>query len=257
MHVKKQFGQHFLRDKRILGRIARAANLSRRDAVLEIGPGTGTLTEILASRAKAVIAIEKDRDLIPILKEKFVKIPHVLIIQGDALLADPRTYGLKDRSYTIVANIPYYITGRLLRLMFAKWPKPKLAVLMLQKEVAERILAKPPHMNLLSLSVQYWAEPAIVGRVSKNAFSPRPKVDSAMLRLVPRKGVNTQASRRFSETIRLGFSHPRKLLVKNLSARHPKDKLLGVFILLGVPHSARASELSLKEWLRLARALEQ
>src|SRR3989344_3180155 len=185
---KKYLGQHFLKNKKILEEMARAAELSKKDIVLEVGPGRGTLTEILAARAKKVIAVEKDRDLIPVLREKFRDYKNAEIIEGDILAkaVKPPLGGLTAKSYKIVANIPYYITSRFLRIFLSNSKvRPKLMVLMLQKEVAERICAKPPRMSLLALSVQLYAKPEIIRRVSKGQFSPPPKVDSAIIKITP------------------------------------------------------------------------
>ena len=156
---KKILGQHFLKNKKILEEMARSAEISKKDIVLEVGPGLGSLTEILAERAGKVIAIEKDRELIPILREKFKKIKNMEIIEGDIL----KIKNLKLENYKIVANIPYYITSRFLRLFLSQTRfGPKLMVLMVQKEVAERICAKPNKMNLLALSVQSYAKAEII-----------------------------------------------------------------------------------------------
>ncbi len=172
---KKFLGQHFLKNKKILEEMARAAELSKNDVVWEVGPGTGTLTEVLVLRAKKVIAVEKDRELIPLLQEKFGGRKNIKIIYGDILKFDMAA--LKLKNYKIVANIPYYITSRFLRLFLSETKfRPKLMVLMVQKEVAERICAKPPRMNLLALSVQAYAEPEIIRRVSKNFFRLRLKL---------------------------------------------------------------------------------
>src|SRR3989338_7898477 len=156
---KKILGQHFLKNKKILEEMARSAEIS-----------------------KKVIVIEKDRELIPILREKFKKIKNMEIIEGDIL----KIKNLKLENYKIVANIPYYITSRFLRLFLSQTRfGPKLMVLMVQKEVAERICAKPNKMNLLALSVQSYAKAEIIRYVSKNFFSPPPKVDSAIIKITP------------------------------------------------------------------------
>src|SRR3989344_9199966 len=182
---KKYLGQHFLKNKKILEEMARSAEVSKQDIVLEVGPGLGSLTEILVERAGKIIAVEKDRDLIPYLQEKFRNQKNIKIIQGDILkLPSLRRRGFGEVNYKIVANIPYYITSRFLRIFLSNSKvRLKLMVLMVQKEVAERICAKPPKMNLLALSVQAYARPEIIRRVPKNFFSPPPKVDSAILKL--------------------------------------------------------------------------
>src|SRR3989344_3391353 len=164
---KKFLGQNFLSNKNILEVMADAAELTKRDVVLEIGPGLGSLTEILAERAKKVIAVEKDRDLIPILRTKFADKQNVEIIEGDILTINPPLGGLAAKSYKIVANIPYYITSHFLRLFLSEnnppvGGRPKLMVLMIQKEVAERIVAKDGKESLLSLSVKAYGKPEFI-----------------------------------------------------------------------------------------------
>ena len=179
--MNKRLGQHFLKNKKILEEMARTAEITKNDIVLEVGPGLGSLTEILATRAKKVIAVEKDCDLIPILRDKFLNYKNVEIIAGDILQIFNQF-----KNYKIVANIPYYITSRFLRLFLSETKfRTKLMVLMVQKEVAERICAKPPRMNLLALSVQLYAKPEIIRKVSRGQFSPPPKVDSAIIKLTP------------------------------------------------------------------------
>src|SRR3989344_1984409 len=191
---KKSLGQNWLINPRILDKITVAANISKKDLVIEIGPGTGNLTEKLAQKAGLVVAIEKDRRLIDILKGKFKNQANIKIIESDILTLGIETlnengkFRIEDYHYKVVANIPYYITSRFLRKIFEEWPKPELIVLTIQKEVARRIMAKPPHMNLLALSVQYYSEPEIINYVSKGNFRPIPKVDSAIIRLIPKKG---------------------------------------------------------------------
>src|SRR3990167_7847184 len=167
MLPKKYLGQHFLKNKKILEEIARLAELSKKDIVLEIGPGHGELTEFLAQAAGKVIAVEKDRELIPFLEEKFKNQKNVKIISGDIL----KIRNLRVKNYKIVANIPYYIASRFLRTFLEANPptggKPKFMVLMVQYEVAKRICAKPPEMNLLALSVQAYGQPKFIRKVSR------------------------------------------------------------------------------------------
>ncbi|MFN3302081.1 MAG: 16S rRNA (adenine(1518)-N(6)/adenine(1519)-N(6))-dimethyltransferase RsmA, partial [Patescibacteria group bacterium] len=162
----------------------KSANLSKDDVVLEIGPGTGILTLELAKRAKKVIAVEKDEKMIEILKDvlKNSGIQNVQIIKGDILKLLTSHFQLPT-SFKVVGNIPYYLTSRLLRNLLELKKKPKLIVLMVQKEVAQRICAKPPKMNLLAVSVQFYGKPEIVSYVSKKSFWPRPKVDSAIIKI--------------------------------------------------------------------------
>jgi len=230
---KKRLGQHFL----ILEEIARAAELSKRDIVLEVGPGHGELTEFLAASAGKVIAVEKDHELTLFLKEKFKNYKNVEIVEGDIL----KIGKLKIENYKVAANLPYYITSRFLRAFLEAKNKPKLMVLMVQYEVAKRICAKPPGMNLLALSVQAYARPKFIRKVSKKYFFPPPKVDSAIIKLL-----NIECSTcstlppKFWKVVRLAFQQKRKML------RH-----------LSVPkkyETKRPQELSLEDWLKIIRS---
>ena len=237
---RRRLGQYFLNNKKILEEMARAAELSKKDIVLEVGPGTGSLTEILAARAGKVIATEKDRDLIPVLREKFKDYKNMEIIQGDILAkaVKPPSGGLTAKSYKIVANIPYYITSRFLRLFLSETKfRPKLMVLMVQKEVAERICARPPQMNLLALSVQAYAKPEIIRYVSKNFFSPPPKVDSAIIKITLRRP--TSKSERILALAKLAFKQKRKMLRSSIGKKIKLPKNY---------QNARPENLSLKDW---------
>jgi len=245
---KKYLGQHFLKNKTILEEMARAAEISKKDIVLEVGPGSGSLTEILAERAGKVIAVEKDRDLIPYLHKKLKNFKNVKIVEGDILAkaVKPPLGGLTAKSYKIVANIPYYITSRFLR-MFLSNPKlrPKLMVLMVQREVADRILArdkKPAcrqgRESLLSLSVKAYARAEIIRRVSKNLFSPPPKVDSAIIKISLRRP--TSKSEQILALAKLAFQQKRKML------RHSLPWLSDSQVA-----RKRPEELSLEDWAKI------
>ncbi len=270
IQAKKSLGQNFLSNPRVLDKIVEAAEITKNDTVLEIGPGTGNLTAKLAEKAGRVIAVEKDHRLIDLLKSNFDRFGNVEIVEADVLKLDiTRTvltiqgrslYGKTPLQYKIVGNIPYYITSHLLRTIFESWPMPKLIVLTIQKEVAQRIMAKPPHMNLLALSVQLYSEPKIVGYISKGNFRPIPKVDSAILKLVSKaellkSGLNSSVTRQFFELVRLGFSSKRKKLISNLAQKFDKVILEKAFNQLGLKETSRAEELSLDDWLRLVKNL--
>lgn len=254
---KKSLGQHFLKNPKILNKITSALEISKNNVIIEIGPGTGNLTEFLIKKAKKVIAVEKDKSLVKYLKEKFNNFKNLEIKEGDVLKINPKNLNVKN-NYKIVGNIPYYITSRLLKTIFEKWPKPKMIVLTIQKEVAQRIIAKPPHTNLLAVSVQYFSTPKIISYVSKNNFYPRPKVDSAIIKLIPAKQKIT-SSKNFFKILKAGFSQKRKLLISNLSKKLniPKKSLLEVFKKLNINLKARSENLSLKEWKNLSKSLSK
>lgn len=254
---KKSLGQNFLINPRILDKIVSAAEITEKDVVLEIGPGTGNLTAKLAEKARRVIAVEKDEKLIELLKNKFTPLFAIanrgVIVQDDILKFQPTTYNLRQSTYKIVANIPYYITSNLLRTVFEKWPQPKLIVLTVQKEVAQRIIAKPPKMNLLAISVQFFSEPKVISYISKENFRPRPKVDSAIIKLTlisAGKKSTRIHTEKFFKVVRAGFSQKRKQLKNNL------QKIFGprtteILTKAGINPESRAEELALSDWLKI------
>lgn len=270
---KKSLGQNWLVNPHILDRIIEAAEIKPEDTIVEVGPGTGNLTKKLAGifeqgseqKAGRVIAIEKDHRLIQELRQKFQN-SNVEIIESDVLEFNPRNYELQAISYKIVANLPYYITSNFLRTVFENWPKPKLIVLTIQKEVAKRIMTpsissgrtKPLHTNLLALSVRYYSDPKIISYISKNNFYPVPKVDSAIIKLSPKSETpNSEDTKKVFRLIHAGFSEKRKLLVSNISKNTgiDKEKILEALFREGIDPKARAENLSLKEWQNLSKIL--
>ena len=252
-------GQNFLADEAAYDKVVDAAELSENDIVLEVGPGFGFLTEKLAKKVKKVIAIELDDKLAAILKGKVMKqgLKNVEVINADIL-----SYELRVTSYKVAANLPYNITSIFLRKFLSAHVKPNSMTLMLQKEVAERICARPPKMSLLAVSVQFYAEPEIVDYVSADNFWPRPEVDSAIVHLIIRekKELNSLASKELSSFFRLvkaGFSARRKMLKNNLAAfwRIEPQKAEKVLEQAGFNGKARAQELSVADWLKLFEIL--
>ncbi len=244
MRPKKWLGQHFLKNKTILEEMCRAAELSKKDAVLEVGPGRGELTEFLAARAGKVIAVEKDSGLIPLLRSKFKPHKNVKIIEGDILkIQKSKIKNQNDKSkFKIVANLPYYLTSRFLRTFLEGKNKPKLMVLMVQYEVARRILAKPPGMNLLALAVQAYAKPKFIRKVSRGYFSPPPKVDSAIIKISKIKNQKPKKLEQIFKLARRAFQQKRKMLRQSL--KH--------FKLPSQYQTKRPQELSLENWTKLA-----
>jgi len=262
--AKKRLGQHFLVSRKALSRVLEAAQLKKEDTILEIGPGIGVLTSELLPRVKNVIAIEKDNVMAEALKENTRGFKNLRVIHGDILNLEPEKELPKD--YKIVANIPYYITSPFIRRFLEADRRPQLLVLMLQKEVAERIVAKPGKMNILAVSVQFYAEPEIVSFVSCNSFWPKPEVDSAIIKMMPRKmmprvsplarGIN---EKEFFRIVRIGFSSPRKKLVNNLSAGFQISKETGADLLkkIGIESQKRPQDLSLENWIYLYKIFNE
>ena len=251
LKAKKSLGQNFLVNAGVIQKILNAAEITNSDLIVEIGPGKGVLTEELRKKANRVIALEKDHRLISILKNTFHGSGNVEIIESDVLKFNPYSifpspYSIIHNPYKIVANIPYYITSHLLRTIFERWPQPTLIVLMVQKEVAQRIMAKPPDMNLLVLSVQFYAEPKIISYVSRGSFRPIPKVDSAIIRLVPNDNqrLTTPNQQQLFKLIKTAFAGKRKQLKNTIGSEVLKNT--------GVKPESRPEELSLNDWLKIA-----
>ena len=259
LRPKKSLGQNFLLDANILRQIVRAADVTPDDLVIEVGPGAGTLTEQLTLTARHVIAVELDQNLVAILRQTFVDRPNVTIVHADVLQLDIDTLLAAQPSlaYEVVANLPYYITSAAIRKFLDHRHKPSLMVLMVQQEVAQRILAKPGELSLLAVSVQYYAAPTLVMRLPAGAFYPAPTVDSALVRLDVHAQPRTVSPQRFFQVVSAGFSQKRKQLRNSLagglriSTGESEDLLRGA----GIDPQRRAQTLTLEEWERLATSL--
>jgi len=254
----KRLGQNFLIDKGVIEKIVGAAELSPNDIVLEIGPGIGNLTQELAKKAKKVIAVEKDPKMIEILNNllECLNVRNVKIVKTDILKIDPKPYTQKP--YKIVASLPFYLTSPVIRQFLENKTPPTEMVLVVQKEVAQRICAKPPKMSILAVSVRFYAKPEIISYISKKSFWPVPKVDGTILRIVPlihadRKPINADL---FFKVARAGFSHPRKQLINNLSKKLKleKEKVEDWLLENNIQPTQRAETLTLLDWLNLTRS---
>jgi len=250
----RRLGQNFLIDERVLRKIIEAAELSKNDTVLEIGPGIGNLTLELAKKVKKVIATEKDLNLVRILNTELrtKNIKNVKVINKDILKLEPKTSNLKP-NYKVVANIPYYLTSPLIRKFLETENPPKEMVLMVQKEVAKRICANPPNMSLLAISVQFYAKPEIIYFVSKESFWPSPKVDSAIIKISKIKNQKLKISDLFFKIVKAGFSQPRKQLINNLAKglNFDKKKVEAWLLKNNIKPSQRAETLTIEDWLKL------
>lgn len=252
---RKRLGQHFLRDRRYLGQILKGGEIGPEDDVLEVGAGTGVLTRALAERARSVLAIELDDSLAALLHTEFLDDPIVEVWHGNALGFDPGEHF--SGSYKLAGNIPYYVTGPIVRHFLEEPRPPTMLVLMVQIEVARRMSALPGELSLLGLSVQFYSEPHIVTRVPRGAFYPVPRVDSAIIRLRPRAWPVPAATRdAFFTVARAGFGTRRKTLANALSIGLgiSKESAVGLLKIASVDQGRRAQDLSLEEWADIARA---
>ncbi len=255
LHIKKGLGQHFLVDESVLQNIVASADLSPSDVVVEVGPGLGILTKELAKQVSQVVAIELDARLISFLNQTLLPFSNVNLIKANILQIDLE--GLTEGwggGYKVVANLPYYIASPILHRFLEAGRKPRLLVVMLQKEVGEAIVAEPGQMSLLSVGVQLYGKPTIVGRVVARSFYPPPKVDSVILRIepYPRPAVEVEVAT-FFEVVRAGLSSPRKQLHNSLAQglKMPPREAAHLLKEAGIDPQRRAETLSLKEWARL------
>lgn len=270
IHPKKGLGQNFLVDPAHRARIVAAADLTLDDTVLEIGPGPGVLTELIAQQAGRVIAVELDDRLIPFLRQRFADQTHVTFVHADilkvdvgALMSEYRKSQIKNRKpfYKVLANLPYYITSAAIRHLLESIPPPELLVLTVQREVAERMVASPPEMSLLALGVQFYCTGQIVAKIPAGAFYPAPKVDSAVVRLDRRTEPTALGvtAGEFFHIARAGFSQPRKQLRNSLAAGlgQAPAEVEQWLSSIGIDSRRRAETLTLAEWGALTNCYAQ
>ena len=254
LRADKSLGQNFLQDPFALAAIASAAEIQPTDTVLEIGPGLGSLTRYLAASAKQVIAVELDYDLLIPLKAVLAPYKNVRVVHGDILKLSPQDL-VAEQDYIVAANIPYYITSAVIRHLLESDPKPRRIVLTVQKEVAERICAKPGDMSLLALSVQVYGNPRIAARIPANAFFPEPKVDSAVLSvdIYPSPLIKLELLESFFKMIKAGFSQKRKTLRNSLSSGLHISTAISEELLkqANIDPMRRAETLSIEAWQTL------
>jgi len=291
LDLKRSLGQNFLRDKRILKKIADFADIKKEDVVVEVGPGEGTLTELLLERAGKVVAIEKDERMVDLLQHKFereIENNKLQIIEGDVLKLRAESLELREKekgskasnpklqaiNYKLVGNIPYYITGALFKKALEAENQPKSITFVVQKEVAERIMARDRKESILSISIKVYGTPEYGGIIKAGSFHPKPKVDSAILairniskirflrsdlKLQGPKGQTLGMEKKFFEILKSGFAHKRKLLIKNLAdmSRLNLDtgQLRKSFEKCGISEKARAEDLKVEDWLAITKEL--
>jgi len=249
---KKALGQNFLRDKGIAQALVKAGEITRADLVLEVGAGTGFVTRVLAPQAGKVLAVEFDRDIMTTLENNTREFGNVTVIAGDILSIDIGTYFVKSKEFKkfkIIGSIPYQITSPLIHKIMEA-PLWSIAALLIQKEVAKKICAQPPQATYLSNITGAFAKTAIVKNVPKTAFSPRPQVDGAIIKIVRDSNILKHQNIKivpFANFLHRGFSHPRKMLRNTFSESKLKE--------VKINPQARAQELDLKEWFKLFQRL--
>ena len=280
MKAKKSLGQNFLKSPAVVRKMVEVANLGvgplNTDVVLEIGPGKGALTQYLLEAGTKVVAVEKDADMMPILREKFaeqLKAEKLTLIHGDISQKETlKSIWYPGTIYKVIANIPYYITGEILRTFLETEHQPKSITVMVQKEVAQRIVARDGKESILSMSVKAYGEPKYVQKVPAMLFSPAPKVDSAVLHIANiSKGFFKEyniTEEQFFTVLKQGFAQKRKKLTNNLNKllNKPSNKaktakpcfaVSSLLEQLGIEPNARAETLTLEQWGQLTKLLNK
>lgn len=259
MQAKKSLGQHFLTSPKAVRTMITAGEPFANETVLEIGPGKGVLTKELLAKAKRVVAVEKDAELIPFLSEVFaaeIKEGNFILIQGDVLTLDPSSIPALSSGYTIVANIPYYITGAIIEHFLSTKNHPQNMVLLMQKEVAERIVSRDGKESVLSLAVKAFGVPKLVEKVPKGAFSPSPKVDSAIISItsISHSFFDTIHESDFFTLVKTLFGKKRKQVGGSLGD-FLKDKALAQHILeqVSISPQTRPEEIPLPVWKKITQ----
>lgn len=256
---KKSLGQHFLKSDIVPKWMCDAGAVSASDTVFEIGPGSGVLTKEILARGAHVIALEADPRAIEILQKQYadeIAKGNFVLHHGDARQLNLNNLGLVDGQYKVIANIPYYLSGHLFRIMLESDCQPSDLVFLVQKEVAQRI-ARDPKESLLSLSVKVFGKPKYIKTVGKGHFTPSPAVDSAIILIsnISRENFKNIDTKLFFDLIHLGFVARRKQLLGNLSKRYNRELLTNIFSTLNLPGDVRAEDLTLEKWLELLETI--
>lgn len=258
MQAKKSLGQHFLTSEAAVHHMVTASNLKKGDVVLEIGPGKGVLTKALLETGASVYVVEKDDRMIPLLTETFAsEIQHgqLQIVHGDILTTNIASL-IGNRDYVVTANIPYYITGEIMRFFLESDIPPKNMTLLVQKEVAERIVARDKKESILSLSVKAFGTPTLISVVKRGSFFPIPNVDSAIIHIEVRdQKLEIREREKFFKIIKAGLGHKRKKLISNLAELYTKDTLSRAFVKLSLSEDVRGEDLDISTWINLTQTL--
>lgn len=272
MKPKKSLGQNFLTSSKAIYEIVNAGNIEKDELILEIGPGKGALTEKLLEKSNTVIAIEKDRELIPFLQDKYsqdIKDKRLILVEGDILELDIDDFIKKElkknkfKKYKLIANIPYYITGAIIEKFLSIDKKPEKLVLLVQKEVAERIVARDKKESILSLAVKLYGNPKLIYKVSAGSFFPKPKVDSAVLEInINDTFINKNLEKLYFIVIKKAFAFKRKMMLNNLKKELPEinskkidwDK---IFTELKIDNKRRAEDENKDTFLKIADLIQK
>jgi 16S rRNA (adenine1518-N6/adenine1519-N6)-dimethyltransferase len=260
MFQKKSLGQNFLTSTKIVDDIVVASGVTKNETVVEVGPGRGTLTSALLARGAQVVAVEKDDRLIPELQEKYpseIKSGQLVLVHGDIM--ETSLGKIVTQPYRLIANIPYYITGQLIRLFLETNYNPTNMTLLVQKEVADRIIARDHKESLLSLSIKAYGTPTYVRTVGRGSFSPAPTVDSAVIHIdsISKQKFGNISEKEFFEILHTGFAHKRKQLVSNLSSLYPRETIIHACEELGLDQKCRAEDIDVNTWFTLCTLLNK
>ncbi|MEI6352988.1 MAG: 16S rRNA (adenine(1518)-N(6)/adenine(1519)-N(6))-dimethyltransferase RsmA [Candidatus Nomurabacteria bacterium] len=258
MKPKKSLGQNFLTNQKAVLEIINAGEIKKGENILEIGPGKGALTEKLLETGGKVLAIEKDRELIWFLNEKFAKEIEkgdLIVKEGDILEIDPKNL-FKNQEYKIIANIPYYITGAIIEKFLSTDTKPLKMVLLIQKEVAERMVARDKKESILSLATKFYGIPKLVYRVSAGSFFPKPKVDSAVISInINNTKVDKKEEELYLNIVKKSFAHKRKMMLGNLKNEIKTVNWENIFEKLKINPKIRGEDLTKEDFLKITKEI--
>lgn len=259
MKPKKTLGQNFLTSGKAIFEIVRGGEVEKGENILEIGPGKGALTEQILQAGGRVLAVEADKELVPFLENKFkkeIKDKDLKIIEGDILNINIEEYYKKNDNYKIIANIPYYITGAIIEKFLSTKKKPKMMILLVQKEVAERIVARDKKESILSLAVKLYGDPRIIYKVSAGSFFPKPKVDSAVLSIKIKENNLTEVEeKKYLNLIKTAFSHKRKVMINNLREKYKDNDWKKIFETIKIDIKTRAEDVDRDTFIKIVHLL--